>query len=276
MTLRPLDEIPFCSHTFVGELVCFSPGASMPPESDLTTPAGPPAFALPGRSITAACDRRLIELQVVEGARPDGSWVARAPRLLVRQGVPIDIRVFDEGSVWRLTYRIVDAIPLAQGAAEIELEQLGIDAIGEERDAPRVPWKGLATLRSVYYAAYAIGAFRVQTVELSCTSVAFECERHFEHGQQYDLAVDDDAGQTIYSRVEIARTEPGLFGRTRAFARFLALDTHDRLLLEQLISRQLLQGELATEPEPVPSVRGLREQLLAEKPGRLSRLLRRA
>jgi hypothetical protein len=251
-------------------------GASMTPDPDPATPAGPPAFALPGRAIIAACDRRLIELQVVEGARPDGSWVARAPRLLVREGLPVELRVFDEGCVWRLTFRIVAAAPMAQGAAEIELEQVGVDSIGEERTAPRVPWKSLATLRSVYYAAYEIGAFRVQTVELSCTSVAFECERHFETGQQYDLALDDEAGQTIYSRIEVARTEPGLFGRTRAFARFLALDTHDRLLLEQLISRQLLQGELAVEQEPVPAVRGLREQLLAEKPGRLSRLLRRA
>jgi hypothetical protein len=248
----------------------------MTPEPDHTAPAAPPAFALPGRAVIAACDRRLIELQVVEGARPDGSWVARAPRLLVREGLAVDIRVFDEGNVWRLTYRIVDAAPMAQGAAEIELELVGTDSMGEEREAPRVPWKSLATLRSVYYAAYEIGAFRVQTVELSVTSLAFECERRFESGQQYDLAIDDEAGQTIYSRIEVARTEPGLFGRTRVFARFVALDTHDRLLLEQLISRQLLRGELTVEEEPVVRVRGLREQLLAEKPGRLSRLLRRA
>src|SRR4051812_13951695 len=169
----------------------------MTPVPDPITPAGPPAFALPGRSLTAACDRRLIELHVVEGARPDGSWVARAPRLLVREGIPVELRVFDEGGVWRLTYRIVEAAPMAQGQAEIELEQVAVERIGEERTAPRVPWKSLATLRSVYYAAYEMGAFRVQTVELSCTSVAFECERAFEHGQQYDLAIDDEAGQTI-------------------------------------------------------------------------------
>jgi hypothetical protein len=194
----------------------------------------------------------------------------------VREGLPVECRVFDEGCVWRLGYVVVRATQLAEGTAGITLELAAAERMGEERTSPRVAYRSLATMRSVYYGPYEIGAFRVHTVELSATSIAFECDRRFDSGQQYDLAVDDDTGQRIYARVEVARLEAGHFGRTRAFARFIALDTPDRTLLEQLISRQLLRAEVELDEVVVPTATALREQLMPDRGGRLARLFRKA
>jgi hypothetical protein len=248
----------------------------IPETTDTSATAGQtlPAFAFPGRSLIVACDRKVLDLRVCESADDDGSFAALAPRLLVREGLTLGIRVFDDGCVWRLAYEIARADAISPAEAEVSLALLDAEQIGDERAAPRAPYKTLATVRSVYYAAYELGAFGVHTIEVSRVAIAFECERRFELGTKFDLALDDEVGQTIFARIEIVRTEPGTFGRMRVFGRFIAIDEVDRVLLDRLISRTLLRA--VSEPaEPAPPT--LREQL-APAPQRrgLGRLLRRS
>jgi hypothetical protein len=240
-------------------------------EIEVTAPEHP-AFAFAGRTLTVACDRKVIDVHVVEAGRPDGSFTARAPRLLVREGLIARIRVCEDDVVWRLSYRIARAVPASPGEAEIELELVEAEPIGEERRSPRAAYKTLATVRSAYYAAYELGAFRVHTIEVSHVAVAFECERRFELGQKFDLAFDDEAGDTILARIEVVRTEPGVFGRMRVFARYLAMDEPDRVLLDRLIARTLLRDEIDVPEQPALT---LREQLAPPPRRGLARFLRR-
>src|SRR3954447_15590323 len=233
----------------------------------------PPAFAFAGRTITVACDRKVLDLRVTESTGDDSCFFASAPRLLVREGLIVGIRVFEDGAVWRLAYQITRAEPISPAEAEVQLQLLESELIGEERQAVRADYKSLATLRSVYFAAYEMGAFRVHTHAISRLAVAFECERRFDLGTKFDFALDDETGHTILARVEVVRTEPGLFGRLRVVARFIAIDEVDRVLPDRLIARTVLRDEVGLGQAPPPT---LRDQRLPERRRGLARLLRRS
>jgi hypothetical protein len=240
--------------------------------------AAPPA-ALPGDSLTVACDGHVLDLTVVDQGS-SGRILALAPRLQVREGLPVEARVFDEGQVWRVAYSIDEAAAHSSSEAAVELQVVEAEQMGEERAAPRAPYSSPATVRPVHFAPYEIGSFGVHTIDVSRVGVAFECDRAFSAGQEFDMALDDRAGRPIALRVQVQRTAPGLFGRTRAFARIVAIGEHDGVRLDALVRQALVAAgptpEAEAEPDGPPSPSSLREQLATDRPsGGLARLLRR-
>jgi hypothetical protein len=235
-----------------------------------------PEFARAGHVLPVACERRVLDFRVAEAPDPSGAFSAYAPRLRVREGLRVGTRVFVDGSVYAIDHRIASAIPVTTGEALVTLELVRIEALGEERRAPRAAYTALATVRSSYYAAYDLAPFRVNVVEVSRIGLAFECERQFKPGLSWDVSFEDEAGNAISGRIDTVRVHTGRFGRNKVLTRFLALDPADRLLIDRLVDR----AELRVEPEvvelPQESFGDLRGQLLAEpKEGRVSRFLRR-
>jgi hypothetical protein len=223
-----------------------------------------PDFARSGHVLPVACERRVLEFRVADELDSSGGFSAYAPRLQVREGLRVNTRVYVDGSVYSIDHRIASAIPVTTGEALVQLELLRVEALGEERRAPRAAYSALATVRSAYYAAYDLAPFRVNVVEVSRIGLAFECEREFKPGLSWDVTFTDEAGNEITGRVDTVRCSTGRFGRNRVLTRFVAIDAADRLLIDRLVDRAELQVA-APAPERLPqeSFSDLRDQLLA-------------
>src|SRR5690348_15288934 len=120
-----------------------------------------PDFARAGHVLPVACERRVLEFRIAEEPDASGAFSAYAPRLRVREGLRVGSRVFAGGSVYAIDHRIASAIPVTTAEALVQLELVRIEALGEERRAPRAEYSALATVRSAYYAAYDLAPFRV-------------------------------------------------------------------------------------------------------------------
>jgi hypothetical protein len=236
-----------------------------------------PDFARAGHVLPVACERRVLDFRVAEEPDATGAFSAYAPRLQVREGLRIGTRVFADGSVYAIDHRIASAIPVTTGEALVQLELVRVEALGEERRAPRAAYNALATVRSAYYAAYDLAPFRVNVVEVSRIGLAFECERQFKPGLSWDVTFEDESGSAITGRIDTVRVQTGRFGRNRVLTRFVAIDAADRLLIDRLVDRIEAQASRpASAAAPQESFGDLREQLLAApKERRGLRFLRR-
>jgi hypothetical protein len=243
-----------------------------------STPQQLPDFARTGHVLPVACERRILEFRIADELDASGSFSAYAPRLRVREGLRVNIRVFVDGAVYSIDHRIASAIPVTTGEALVQLELVRVEQLGDERRAPRADHGALATVRSAYYAAYDLAPFRVNVVEVSRIGLAFECEREFKPGLSWDVTFADEAGNEITGRVDTVRCTTGRFGRNRVLTRFVAIDAADRLLIDRLVDRSELRAAApASERLPQESFSDLREQLLqAPKQRRGLGFLRRA
>jgi hypothetical protein len=217
--------------------------------------AGPelPRVVAPGTSLLVGSDGGILELRVTD-VHDDGSFTARAARLEVRGGLRIDGRVHDGERAWRLAYVVERADAVNDHEAEVLVRLAEATPMNDERGAPRVAYEtlGMARLRSLD--GYDVPPGQVRTLDLSTSGVSFECEARYERGQTLDFTFEDENANPIVLRLEVVRSERGMFGRTRTMGRITAIPRESERLLEALVARRLLRAPARPEPadEPAP------------------------
>jgi len=175
-----------------------------------------------------------IELDVLDRVG-DAGFRAIGPRSRLHLGVRLTMRAYDAAQAWRLTYEVVALQPAAPDEACATLRLVDAYPLGDERRAVRVPYVAAGWVRP-RGGDDPVATTRIETVDVSSTGIAFECERAFTPGQQLELAFADALGGTVEAAAEVVRTGPAVYGHTRTMCRFVELSEKDARRLARVIA----------------------------------------